>query len=110
MPSSTSSGGHFHFWRKNRQPTRTGTIGTDLNRNYGYRWGTGRPDQQATREAITYQGPRAFSAPETRAMRDFLARRVVGGQQQIRAAITFHEAGRLVMWPYGYTKTNVPPT
>ncbi len=23
-------------------------------------------------------------------------------------AITFHEYGRLVMWPYGYTKTNVP--
>ena len=42
-------------------------------------------------------------------MRDFLASRVVGGRQQIRVAITFHEAGRLVMWPYGYTKKNVPP-
>ena len=36
-------------------------------------------------------------------MRDFLASRVVDGRQQIRAAITFHESGRLVMWPYGYT-------
>ena len=42
-------------------------------------------------------------------MRDFVASRVVGGRQQIRAAITFHESGRLVMWPYGYTKQNVPP-
>ena len=50
----------------------------------------------------------AFSAPETRAMRAFLASRVVGGRQQIRAAITFHENGRLVMWPYGYTATDVP--
>ena len=41
-------------------------------------------------------------------MRDFLASRVVDGRQQIRAAITFHEDGRLVMWPYGYTMTNVP--
>ena len=41
-------------------------------------------------------------------MRDFLASRVVGGRQQIRTHITFHEAGRLVMWPYGYTYTNVP--
>ena len=41
-------------------------------------------------------------------MRDFMASRVVGGRQQIRAAITFHEYGRLVMWPYGYTLTNVP--
>ena len=35
------SGGHFHFWRKNRQPNANGTIGTDLNRNYSYRWGLG---------------------------------------------------------------------
>ena len=37
-----------------------------------------------------------------------MASRVVDGRQQIRAAITFHEFGRLVMWPYGYTMTNVP--
>ena len=41
-------------------------------------------------------------------MRDFMASRVVGGRQQIRTAITYHEAGRLVMWPYGYTMTDVP--
>jgi carboxypeptidase T len=41
-------------------------------------------------------------------MRDFLASRVVGGKQQVRTHITFHEAGRLVMWPYGYTYTNLP--
>ena len=41
-------------------------------------------------------------------MRDFLASRVVDGRQQIRTAITFHEDGRLVMWPYGYTYTNIP--
>ena len=100
--------GRFHYWRKNRQPTPgSSAIGTDLNRNYSYRWGlAGRTSNNP--EAITYHGPHAFSAPETRAYRDFLASRVVGGRQQIRAAITFHEAGRLVMWPYGYTKKNVP--
>ena len=36
-------------------------------------------------------------------VRDFVRSRVVGGRQQIRAAISFHESGRLVMWPYGYT-------
>jgi hypothetical protein len=100
--------GKFHFWRKNRQPTPgSSSIGTDLNRNYGYRWGGGGLTSTNPR-AITYRGPKAFSAPETRAMRDFLASRVVGGVQQIRAHITFHEYGRLVMWPYGYTHTNVP--
>ena len=102
------SGGRFHFWRKNRQPTPgTTAIGTDLNRNYGYRWGLdGRTS--ANPRAITYHGPRPFSAPETQAMRAFLASRVVNGRQQIRMAISFHETGRLVMWPYGYTKADIP--
>jgi hypothetical protein len=101
--------GRFHYWRKNRQPTPgTGYTGTDLNRNYGYRWGGGGRTS-TNPAAITYRGPSAFSAPETRAMRDFLASRVVSSRQQIRTHITFHETGRLVMWPYGYTYANQPP-
>ncbi len=100
--------GKFHYWRKNRQPTPgTSSIGTDLNRNFGYRWGGGGRTS-TNPQAITYRGPGAFSSPEARALRDFLASRVVDGRQQIRTAITFHEYGRLVLWPYGYTKTNVP--
>jgi carboxypeptidase T len=102
------SGGHFHFWRKNRQPTPgTGSIGTDLNRNFGYRWGmAGNTSKNPA--AMTYRGPSAFSATETQAMRDFFASRVIDGRQQIRASMTFHESGRLVMWPYGYTLTDIP--
>jgi carboxypeptidase T len=102
------SGGRYRSWRKNRQPTPGSTsVGTDLNRNYDYRWGGGGRTSSDP-AAITYRGPAAFSAPETRAVRDFLASRVIDGRQQIRTAITFHEAGRLVMWPYGYTSTDVP--
>ena len=102
------SGGKFHNWRKNRQPTPgTSSIGTDLNRNYGYQWGGGGRTS-TNPAAITYRGTSAFSTPEDRAMRAFLASRVVGGRQQIRTAMTFHESGRLVMWPYGYTMTDVP--
>ena len=102
------AGGKFHRWRKNRQPNPGSTaIGTDLNRNFGYRWGGGGRTSSNPR-AITYRGPKAFSSPEDRAFRDFLASRVVNGRQQIRMAISFHETGRLVMWPYGYTKTDIP--
>lgn len=102
------SGGKFRYWRKNRQPTSgTPYIGTDLNRNFDYRWGGGGRTS-SNPQAITYRGPYPFSAPETQAMRAFLKSRVVGGRQQIRVAITFHEAGRLVMWPYGYTTTDIP--
>jgi len=103
------SGGKFHFWRKNRQPNAgTTAIGTDLNRNFGYRWGIAEGRTSKNPAAITYMGPAAFSAPETRNVRDFLASRVINGRQHIRTAITFHEYGRLVMWPYGYTYTDVP--
>ena len=102
------SGGKFHFWRKNRQPTPgTTSIGTDLNRNFGYHWGGGGRTS-SNPQAITYRGTGPFSTPEDRAMRDFLASRVVNGRQQIRTAITFHESGRLVMWPYGYTLADIP--
>jgi carboxypeptidase T len=102
------SGRKFHFWRKNRQPTPgTPYIGTDLNRNFSYHWGGGGRTS-SNPQAITYRGTGPFSTPEDRAMRDFLASRVVNGRQQIRTAMTFHEYGRLVMWPYGYTMANVP--
>ena len=98
----------FRDWRKNRQPNRgTTAVGTDLNRNYGYRWGCcgGSSGRTSSR---TYRGPRAFSAPETAALRAFVNSRVVGGRQQIKAAITYHTLGRQVLWPYGYTRTDRP--
>ena len=102
------SGGKYHMWRKNRQPTPGSTsIGTDLNRNYDYHWGccAGSSTNPAN---IMYRGPKAFSAPETRAVRDFINSRVVNGRQQIRTMMTFHTSGRLVLWPYGYTMADIP--
>ena len=102
------SGGTYHKWRKNRQPTPgTSSIGTDLNRNYGYRWGCCNGSSTSP-SADTYRGPAAWSAPEVRAVRDFVNSRVVGGRQQIRAHITFHSAGEEILWPFGYTQTDVP--
>ncbi len=98
--------GTYRSWRKNRQPN-TGSTGTDLNRNWGYKWGCcGGSSGSASSD--TYRGPAAFSAPETQVVRDFADSRVVGGVQQITAHIDFHTFGELVMWPYGYTFTDVP--
>jgi carboxypeptidase T len=100
--------GSYRSWRKNRQPNPGSFyVGTDLNRNYGYKWGccggsSGFPS------SATYRGASAFSAPETQRIRDFVDSRVVGGKQQIKTAITFHSYGELVLWPYGYTYTDVP--
>ncbi|HEY3333881.1 MAG TPA: M14 family metallopeptidase [Candidatus Limnocylindrales bacterium] len=102
------TGDPFRAWRKNRQPNAgTTAIGTDINRNYGYRWGccggsSGSPS------ASTYRGAAPFSAPETQVFRDFVRSRVIDGVQQIRTHITLHTNGELILWPYGYTRTNVP--
>jgi carboxypeptidase T len=102
--------GHpFRQWRKNRQPTPgTSSIGTDINRNYGYAWGLSSAGADDNPKSDTYQGPAAWSTPEARAVRDFVLSRVVGGVQQIRTHISFHTAGEEVLWPYGHTYTDVP--
>jgi carboxypeptidase T len=101
------AGGHFHEWRKNRQPGPGGVIGTDLNRNYDDHWGCCGLVSSDPSSAY-YKGPAPFSAPETQAIRDFVLSRVFGSRQQIQVAITFHSSGRLVMWPYGYTRAAIP--
>jgi carboxypeptidase T len=102
------TGAPYRHWRKNRQPNSgTTAIGTDLNRNYGYKWAC-CGGSSSSKSSDTYHGPSAFSAPETRRVRDFINSRVVGGRQQIKTAITFHTAGEEILWPYGYTRTDVP--
>ena len=102
------TGTPYRAWRKNRQPNAGSTaVGTDLNRNYDYDWGCCH-GSSGVRSSLTYRGPRAFSAPETQAMRDFVRSRVIGGRQQIRLHITLHTNGQLVLWPYGHTKTDIP--
>ncbi|HEX2641394.1 MAG TPA: M14 family zinc carboxypeptidase [Thermoanaerobaculia bacterium] len=100
--------GSYVSWRKNRQPNAgSSNVGTDLNRNWGYQWGCCGGSSGST-SSTTYRGPAPFSAPETVALRDFVASRVIGGTQQITAHIDFHSYGELLMWPYGYTATDVP--
>jgi carboxypeptidase T len=102
------SGHPYVGWRKNRQATPgTSAIGTDLNRNYGYHWAccggsSGNP------AAWNYHGPAPWSATETRVLRDFVLSRVVDGKQQIKTHVTLHTNGELILWPYGYTKTDIP--
>ena len=99
--------GVYQLWRKNRQPTPgTTAIGTDVNRNFGYRWGTN--PLNASPEVETYRGPAAWSTPEAAAFKRYVDGRVLGGEQQIRVHVTFHQYGRVILYPYGYTTEPVP--
>jgi carboxypeptidase T len=101
--------GHWHEWRKNRQPIPDSSyIGVDLNRQFGYMWDCcGGSSNKPWSD--TYHGPYAWYAPEVRRYRDFVDARVVNGEQQIKVILSLHSAGRLVLWPYSYTRKDVPP-
>jgi carboxypeptidase T len=96
------SGGEYQGWRKNRQPNSDGTVGTDPNRNFAYKWGC-CGGSSTSPSAEDYRGPSAASAPEVAALQAFVDSRVVGGTQQIKGHIDFHTFSELVLWPFGHT-------
>jgi hypothetical protein len=101
------AGSTWRSWRKNRQPNQgTSAVGTDMNRNWDYHWGCCN-GSSGSPSSSTYRGPAPESAPEVSAVADFVRGRVVGGEQQITAAIDFHTYSELILWPYGYTYDEV---
>ncbi|MER5808412.1 M14 family metallopeptidase [Streptomyces sp. NPDC002033] len=101
--------GSYRSWRKNRQPNSGSSYaGTDLNRNWDYKWGC-CGGSSSSKSSETYRGPAAASAPEVKVVSDFVRSRVVGGKQQIKAAIDFHTYSQLVLWPFGWTYNDTAP-
>ncbi|MET0764483.1 MAG: M14 family metallopeptidase [Blastococcus sp.] len=103
--------GHEHsrtenrLWRKNRRRNPGGSIGVDPNRNYGYMWGTlDISTSSRVPSDETYIGPRAFSEPEVRAVRDLVARQLFGG------VLSYHSYSQLVLFPWGYTVDPIEDT
>lgn len=90
------STGKYKYWRKNRRNNGDGTFGVDLNRNYGFKWGTGGSSSSTSSE--TYMGKEPFSEPETQAIRDF-----VRSQKNATILLTFHSFSELVLFPWGHT-------
>jgi len=94
--------GAYRWWRKNRRLNTDNTYGVDLNRNYGYNWGCCGGSSSVPGNDL-YRGPAAFSEPETQVVRDFVL-----AHPDITVAITFHTYGELILYPFGYTYTDLP--
>ena len=82
------------MWRKNRRANSDKSFGTDLNRNYGYQWGTVGASTYPGSD--TYHGTKAFSEPCTAAIKELAER------EKFRASISFHSYSELVLFPFGY--------
>jgi carboxypeptidase T len=86
----------YRYWRKNRRDNKDGTFGVDLNRNYGFDWGTGGSDTETSSDI--YMGPEAFSEPETQAVRDFVEKHL-----NAKVLLTYHTFSELILYPWGHT-------
>jgi carboxypeptidase T len=95
------SASQYRWQRKNMRVNPGGEIGVDLNRNYGYMWGgSGASDQP---HSDTYQGPAAFSEPETQAIKRF-----VEARPNIKTSVSYHSYGSLIFWPWSYSYDPIP--
>ena len=106
------------YWRKNVDNndgcTDPNLWGTDLNRNFSYKWNDNLGDTDPCTE--TYKGHTAASEPEVQAIASF-AQSVLpdqngGGIAAPETAnglfISLHSFGQYVMWPWAYTSTPSP--
>lgn len=89
------SGAKYQMWRKNRARNADGTYGVDLNRNYGYQWGTGGSSNNTSNE--TYMGPKPFSEIETIAIKDYIE-----AHTNITILLSYHSFSKLILYPWGH--------
>lgn len=87
--------GSYKMWRKNRSRNADGTYGVDLNRNYGYKWGTG--GSSTSPNSDVYMGPKPFSEPETVNMKNYIE-----AHTNITVLLSFHTYSMLVLYPWGH--------
>jgi hypothetical protein len=83
-------------WRKNRRDNGNGTIGVNLNRNWGYNWGLNNVGSSPDPNSPDYRGTAAFSEPETQALRQFI------DQRSAKIVANLHSYGNLFIYPWGY--------
>jgi len=90
-------------WRKNRRVnTDNGSVGVDLNRNYGFEWGIDNIGSSSNQGSEVYRGTAPFSEPETQAIRDFCVK------HQFKIALNYHSFSNLLIIPWGFDNTLTP--
>jgi len=94
------STGRYQYWRKNRRNNGNGTFGVDLNRNYGFQWGTGGSSTDSSSDV--YMGPTSFSEPETQAFKAF-----VEGLPNVKILLSIHTFSELILYPWGHTHDSI---
>ncbi|KAH8397389.1 hypothetical protein KR222_001710 [Zaprionus bogoriensis] len=94
------------LWRKSRLPSDpTGEcIGTDLNRNFDYRWMMIGASSDPCSEI--YAGPYAESDPEISQLTSYINNSIP--EDSIKIYISLHSYGQYVLSPWGHTAEEFP--
>jgi hypothetical protein len=109
------------LWRKNTDSddgcSYSSYWGTDLNRNYAFKWGC-CGGSSGDFCAATYRGPWPASEPEVQAVQNYLVdifsdQRGTGDtdpapDDATGILVTLHSYGELVLWPWGWTASAAP--
>ncbi|XP_075980753.1 uncharacterized protein LOC142979607 [Anticarsia gemmatalis] len=92
------------MWRKSR--ARYGEcVGVDLNRNFSYGWAErGEEGSSEDPGSIFYRGPKAFSEPETTAVKNAILKAPI----EFKVYLSFHSYGEAIIFPWGYTSEPCP--
>ena len=90
------------MWRKNRRDNGDGTMGVDLNRNYGYKWGLDDYGSSPNPSDETYRGPSPFSEPECQAMKLFCEER------EFVSCLCYHSYSGLLLFAWGHKQDPSP--
>ena len=89
------------FWRNTRRINSNGTIGVNINRNWGYEWGNQGSSSDPSN--TNYRGTHPFSEPETEALRDV----ALNLGDLLVADIEYHSYSQLMIRPWGYSENAV---
>ncbi|XP_053614670.1 carboxypeptidase B-like [Plodia interpunctella] len=91
------------MWRKTRSENAFSCYGVDGNRNYGFKWAvSGVSNNPCNGE--TYAGPKPFSEPETRIVRNIMMK----NSQRMKLYVSMHSYGNYLVYPWGYTGDYLP--
>lgn len=99
----TTNPGGGGMWRKNRRLNAGGSIGVDINRNYGFNWAYDDVGSSPIPTSETYRGTAGFSEPETQAMK------YIAEHHHFKTTINYHTYGNDLIYPWGYIGSLLTP-